>query len=82
MVKVLSISSYGKLYNVAVHVWGCEERLLLFFLTKAFVLTSNVQAVFVALPGVRRLSWVCVCLGFFTAAAVSWMLQIFMHPFL
>ena len=82
VVKLLSISSYGKLFNVAAHVWGCEDKLLLVVLTKLFVITSNMQAIFVALPGTKHSSCVVIVAGFLTASAVSWMMQTMLHHFL
>ena len=75
-VKVLSISSYGKLFNVAAHIWGGEDKLLLVILTSMFVVTSNIQAMFVALPTIKHRLCAVVLFGFLTSAVVSWMMRI------
>lgn len=76
VVRVLSISSYGKLFNVAVNVWGEQDKLLLIILTKLFVMTSNVQAISVALPQRKVSSSLAVVFGVIVGAAVAWVLSL------
>lgn len=76
VIKMLLLSSYGKLFNMAAAVWGANELLLSIWLTNIFVITSNAQALNVTLEISWRRSLIIVLTAVIVTKVISGSVQI------